>query len=317
MMQNARSLAGVFIFAVAALSGCASIVPQTSTLHTSLAPELHNRVELADVPFFAQDEYQCGPAALAMVMTAAGVKVTPEQLVPEVYIPERKGSLQVEMLAAPRRHGLVSYQLAPRYADVLTEISAGNPVILLQNLGFGESWHYAVAIGYDYYWGKLYLRSGTTHRQVMAFTINEIVWMRSGYWAMVALPPDRIAATAQEDRWLTAVAALERGGDAHAARTAYQKFLERWPNNTAAAIGLANTHHALGELRDAEAVLRRAANVDPNSVIVLNNLAQTLSDDGRNAEALPIIERAVALGGPFASAVEETRKTIEQRLQKK
>ena len=150
----------------------------------------------------------------------------------------------------------------------------------------------------------------------MAFTVNEIVWMRSGYWAMVALPPDRIAATAQEDRWLTAVAALERGGDARAARTAYQKFLERWPSNVAAAIGLANTHHVLGELRDAETVLRRAANVDPDSVIVLNNLAQTLSDDGRDAEALPVIERAVALGGPFASAVEETRKTIQQRLQK-
>ena len=73
----------------------------------------------------------------------------------------------------------------------------------------------------------------------------------------------------------------------------------------------------LGELRDAETVLRRAASVDPGSVIVLNNLAQTLSDEGRDAEALPIIERAVALGGPFASSVEETRKTIRQRLQKK
>ena len=73
----------------------------------------------------------------------------------------------------------------------------------------------------------------------------------------------------------------------------------------------------LGELRDAETVLRRAASVDPESVIVLNNLAQTLSDEGRDAEALPIIERAVELGGPFASSVEETRKTIRQRLQKK
>ena len=50
---------------------------------------------------------------------------------------------------------------------------------------------------------------------------------------------------------------------------------------------------------------------------MLNNLAQTLSDQGRNAEALPIIDRAASLGGPFASAVEETRKTIRERLQKK
>ena len=292
-------------------------MPQTATLRESLAPELHERVELKDVPFFPQDEYQCGPAALATVLANTGLKVTPEELVPEVYLPSRKGSLQIEILAATRRHGLVSYQLAPRFADMLQEVAAGNPVIILQNLGLREAWHYAVVVGYDYNWGKLYLRSGTTQRRVMPFAINEVVWMRSGYWAMVALAPDRIAATAQEDRWLTAVAALERAGDARAARTAYQTFLQRWPGNVAAAIGLVNTHHVLGELRDAEAVLRRAASVDPGSVIVLNNLAQTLSDEGRDAEALPIIERAVALGGPFASSVEETRKTIRQRLQKK
>jgi hypothetical protein len=37
--------------------------------------------------------------------------------VPQVYLPARKGSLQVEMLAAARRHGLVSYQLAPSKVD--------------------------------------------------------------------------------------------------------------------------------------------------------------------------------------------------------
>ena len=312
-MQNARLLAGVFI--LAALTGCASLLPQSASLRETLPAELHRKVELKDVPFFPQTEYQCGPASLAMLLNAAGVKVTPEDLVPQVSLPERKGSLQIEMLAAPRRHGLVSYQLAPRFADLLTEIAAGNPVIVLQNLGLKEGWHYAVAIGYDYDWGKLYLRSGENRRQVMPFAINELVWMRSGYWAMVALPPDRIPATADESRWLSAVAALERP-DARAARTAYQSFLKRWPENVNAYIGLANTHHALGQLREAEAVLRRAVQVDPKSVIVLNNLAQTLSDDGRDAEALHFIDRAAALGGPFAGAVEETRKAIRARLKK-
>ena len=80
---------------------------------------------------------------------------------PQVYLPERKGSLQVEMLAAARRHGMVSYQLAPRFEDLLREIAAGTPVIVLQNLGvFSGGWHYAVAIGYDYDSGQLILRSG-------------------------------------------------------------------------------------------------------------------------------------------------------------
>ena len=49
---------------------------------------------------------------------------------------------------------------------------------------------------------------------------------------------------------------------------------------------------------------------------MLNNLAQTLSDQGRDAEALPVIERAVALGGPFAASVDETKRGIQQRLKK-
>jgi tetratricopeptide (TPR) repeat protein len=314
-LQNARSIAGVFVLLW--LCGCASLAPQTATLRDTLPSALHSRVELSEVPFFSQSEYQCGPAALATVLNTSGVKVTPEELVPEVYLPERKGSLQIEMLAAARRHGMVSYQLAPRFDDLLREIAAGNPVIVLQNLGLRDGWHYAVAVGYDYDWGKLYLRSGESKRQVMPFVIHEFVWMRSGYWAMVALPPDRIPATADESRWLSAVAALERAGGPRAARTAYQTFLKRWPANVNAAVGLANTHHALGELQEAESVLRNAARENPESVIVLNNLAQTLSDQGRDAEALPVIERAAALGGPFSSAVEDTKRGIQQKLAKR
>jgi hypothetical protein len=49
-------------------------------------------------------------------------------------------------------------------------------------------------------------------------------------------------------------------------------------------------------------------------VAVLNNLAQTLSDQGRSEEALATIERAAALKGPFAGAVQETRSLILQRM---
>ena len=299
----------------AALSGCASLFPQTRELAKGLPQGLPEKVELTEVPFFPQLEYQCGPAALATALSAAGRKVTPEELVPQVYIPDRKGSLQVEMLAAARRHGMVSYALAPRFEDLLREVAAGTPVIVLQNLGlFSATWHYAVAVGYDWGPGTLVLRSGTLERDVVPFAAHEVVWMRSGYWAMVAVPPDRIPATAEEKSWLNAIAAFERAGDARGARVAYQKFLGRWPENVNAYVGLANTHHALGELAQAAEVLREAARRDPESVVVLNNLAQTLSDLGRNEEALPVIERAAAAGGPFAAAVQKTRETILQRL---
>jgi hypothetical protein len=308
------AIVGVLLVVV---SGCASrLWPQTAALREALPQGLPERVELTKVPFFPQDEYQCGPAALATLLVSSGVKVTPDDLVSQVYLPERKGSLQVEMLAAARRYGLVSYELAPRYEDVMREIAAGTPVILLQNLSLGDGWHYAVAIGYDYDTGELILRSGEDERKVLAFTVNEMVWKRSGYWAMVAVPPDRIPATANEARWLASIAALERVGTAGktAARTAYGSFLKRWPDNVNAAIGLANAHYALGELGAAESVLRGAVRRAPESVVVLNNLAQTLSDLGRNDEALPFVERAAAAGGPFSAAVQQTRQTILERI---
>jgi hypothetical protein len=319
LSDNARFLAGVFFACAAALlGGCASLVPQSARLHDEGMPEgLPKHVELTEVPFFPQDDYQCGPAALATVLTSYGVKVTPEELVPEVYLPARKGSLQVEMLAAARRHGLISYRIKPSLEALMREVHGGNPVILLQNLGLRDGWHYAVAIGWDYDDGMLILRSGTDQRKEMRFPFNEFVWMRSGYWAMVAVPPDRVPITAEEDGWLAAIAAFERAAEPRLARIAYARFLQRWPGNTNASIGLANTLHAMGELKEAEGVLREAARHAPDSPIVLNNLAQTLSDQGRDQEALPLIERAVAAGGPFGDAIKQTREDIVERLRKR
>jgi hypothetical protein len=317
-MRDARFAAGVFICAtLAALQGCAGFVPQTSALLEGLPGDLPARVELAEVPFFAQDEYQCGPAALATLLVSSGVKTTPEALVPQVYLPARKGSLQVEMLAAARRNGLVSYQLAPSVLDLMRELAAGTPVVVLQNLGFSEGWHYAVAVGYDYKLGMMILRSGITEREEMPFGVHEFVWKRSGYWAMVAVPPERIPVTADEGRWLSSLVAFERLNDPQKNRAAYSAFLQRWPDNVNAAIGLANAHHALGELPQAEKVLRAAMTREPDSAIVLNNLAQTLSDQGRDAEALPIVERAVAAGGPHAAAVRQTRDEILKKIETK
>ena len=59
--------------------------------------------QLRGVPFFPQTEYECGPAALAGVLGASGVAATAQSLSPQVYLPGRQGSLQVELVAAVRR----------------------------------------------------------------------------------------------------------------------------------------------------------------------------------------------------------------------
>lgn len=316
LARAARLTAGFFCCALfSALMGCAQLVPQTIGLRTEWPQGVARSVELAQVPFFPQTEYQCGPAALATVLSYSGVNVTPEALVSQVYLPERKGSLQVEMLATARRYGRVSYALAPRYRDVLREVAAGNPVVVLQDVGpMFTQWHYAVLNGFDYPSGTLYLRSGTKARQEMPFTAFEREWMKSGYWAMVVTPPDRIPVTATEDGWIAAVLALTRAGDAAVATLAYQAALKRWPDNLPAAIGLANQFHTRGAFAEAADVLRRAQARHPQSVIVMNNLAQTLSDQGLHAQALAQIDKASDPNSPFSGDVRATRQLILQRM---
>ena len=320
--KHARGLAGVFLClgllaCGGLLGGCAIILPQTEALQQQWPSDLKDRVELESVPFFPQNDYQCGPAALATAMVYDGVAVTPDALISKVYIPDRKGSLQIEMLAAPRSYGLVSWQLAPRFTDLLREVQAGNPVILLQDYGVWpvSVWHYAVVVGFDSASRKVVLRSGEKRRQELPWSVLEYTWKRSDYWAFVALPPQRIAATANEPGWLAAIAAMQRVAPHAAARTAFQTALARWPDSLDGAVGLANAEYAEHDLTAAERVLRSALARHPQSAVLLNNLAQVLLDQNRPAEALQTIDAAVALGGPFTAATQQTRAQIQARMQ--
>ena len=108
--------------------------------------------------------------------------------------------------------------------------------------------------------------------------------------------------------------ALERTGNRDATIAGYNAALERWPDNLPAAIGLANQHHERGAFLEAALVLRKALLRHPKSTVVMNNLAQTLSDQGRNGEALLQVDAALELHGPFESEVLATRQLILGRV---
>lgn len=278
------------------LGGCAT--PQVATLEARWPDELPARVELAQVPFFPQEEFECGPAALAMVAQAAGVKVSPEALVDQVYLPGRQGSLQPEMLAATRRQGLLAYPLKPRIEAVLREVAAGNPVLVFQNLAFPiyPVWHYAVVMGYDRERHVLLLHSGVTARMEISLVAFERTWARGQYWAMLALPPGQLPATAEPRAYTAAAATLERT-DAGGAQRAFAAALQRWPNERAALLGAGNSAYALGQREAAARAYRQTVTQYPDFADGWNNLAQVLMELGRRVEASQAIARAVALGG--------------------
>jgi tetratricopeptide (TPR) repeat protein len=307
---QARCKVGLLGLVLLALSGCASMRPAEEGAWRPAG--LAQRVELTAVPFFAQEDYQCGPAALATALQAAGIARTPAQLVDQVYLPQRQGSLQVELLGATRRAGGLPYVLRPSAGDLLAEVAAGHPVVVLQDLGLPllPRWHYAVVVGYDLAGQALTLRSGITERLVMPIDDFDRSWDKAGRWAFVALPPDRLPATAGEAGYVEAAAALERVAPAQGQR-AYRTALRAWPANLFARLALGNAAYRQRDLEGAGAEYRQATIDHPQSADAWNNLAQVLSEQGKRDEAVQAAQRAVALGGPRAAAYAATLRAID------
>ena len=254
------------------------------------------KLELSDVPFFPQSEYQCGPAALATVMQYAGSPVSLETLTEQVYLPDRRGSLQYELLAAARRSGLIAYTLDGELAAILDELRLGRPVLVLQNLGLDiyPIWHYAVVIGFDAERNLLILRSGTEHRKTVSLRSFLKTWHKAKSWAFVALQPGQFPHKVNRQRYLSAVTALEGVAPPEATLAAFKSAAERWPLDAWALTGLANALYASGDSLGAERTFRHLLRLQPEHAVAHNNLAHLLNERGCYADALIEIEKGFA-----------------------
>ncbi len=294
------------------LSACATRGP---FIRSSLAAGSHTSADLDSTPFFPQTEYQCGPAALATVLGASAVSITPDALAPLVYLPARHGSLQVEMEAVPRRFGRLSYVLSPNLDSILAELDAGHPVLVLHNYGVPvfPRWHYAVVVGYDATKDTLTLRSGVTRQQVLSARNFMLAWDNGKRWAMVVLRPGETAASANPRRFLEAAADFEHGASADDARLAFDAAVRRWPAEPVAWIGRGTAEYRAGNLAAAAKDYAAALNVDETHVGARNNLAQTLLDLGCPVSARDVLQPLDldSLESPLREAVLDTRQRVD------
>jgi tetratricopeptide (TPR) repeat protein len=283
--------------AAGCLSGCAVFAdpPQTAALAAAAPAGLPPRRELAEVPFFPQTPYHCGPAALATVLVHVGLAATPESLADAVFLPAREGALQVEMLAAARRFGALAVPLPPQLDAMFADVAAGHAVVVLQNLGLSwfTVWHYAVLVGYDLAAREVLLRSGTTQREVMGFTLFERTWARGAYWAFVALPPGQLPVSAGEVDAVQAAIGFERVAPPVQALLAYDSLVARWPANLLAGLGQGNARFAVGDTAGAAAAFERVARLH-DSAAAWHNLAAMRLRLGQHHDARAAAEHARA-----------------------
>ena len=274
------------LFKVLLLSACAA-TPQSHIILSSPPHSLPLKFELSDTPFYPQTQYQCGPAALATLLKFYGQTVSIESLSKQMYIPDRQGSLQVELISTARSHNMLPYPLKPQLLDLLTEIAAGNPVLVLQNLGFSwlPQWHYAVVVGYDIEENEIILRSGTTKRWTSPFKVFERTWSRAESWGLALVPLGIIPKTAQASTYLKSAFPFEQLGRLNAALIAYKAATLRWPELATPWLAFGNIAFSQKDWSLAVTNFSKAAKLEPNLLTSWNNLAYALSANGCSKQA--------------------------------
>ncbi len=131
----------LFLLILLALSSCVT---------ASVAPPGTARV-IERVPFYPQDDYQCGPSSLAAVLNLRGVMVGPAEIASAVYSESARGTLDVDMIFYAEAKGLKAVRYQGSGEDLRRNVDAGNPVIVLVDYGFWvyEKAHFMVVIGYN------------------------------------------------------------------------------------------------------------------------------------------------------------------------
>jgi ABC-type bacteriocin/lantibiotic exporter with double-glycine peptidase domain len=179
--------AALLALALGASAGCAGVTLETVRADVA---EGHGHV-IPAVPFIAQEEYQCGPAALAMVLRYHGAAVGPEEIARELYLPSIKGTLNLDLEFYARRRGFQTRAFAGTLEQVKDEVRRGRPLIVFQDVGIAglPSPHFAVLIGYDDRAGVVVLHSGTTAYRVVPYAEFERSWARRRAWTLLITSP--------------------------------------------------------------------------------------------------------------------------------
>ncbi|ROL75581.1 hypothetical protein BHU25_09275 [Pseudomonas vranovensis] len=198
-----------------ALAGCASQPP-------SQLKNLPQRVEIGSVPFYRGEANQSAAMALAALLSQQGVRITPGLLDKPLGLPQHIDQLEQAIPRVGREYGMVVYPLEPRLDALLTQVAAGNPVLLRFQQGstFWSEPRYALLVGYDRYKQRVLLRAGMNRRLLMEFDDFESAWQKQGSWAVLVQQPGQLPAQVDRQRWLKAANDLAQAGQEQAARQA-------------------------------------------------------------------------------------------------
>lgn len=179
------------------LTGCAALTG--SGLPADFAPPSgQGRVE--GVPFHAQEDLQCGPASLAMVLNHLGDPVTPEEISRALFRKDLRGVVSLDLALYPRGRGFATRFFRGSEKDIATAVDADRPLLVMVDEGFGgiHVFHFMVVTGYDHQ-GVL-VNSGRSQGLRLGWGEFLSAWDRADRWALLVTPGPASRPAAPKER---------------------------------------------------------------------------------------------------------------------
>ncbi|OPY78939.1 MAG: hypothetical protein A4E65_02084 [Syntrophorhabdus sp. PtaU1.Bin153] len=171
-------------FLLIGVCGCA----HRSGLITSGARHIEN------VPYFAQEDFQCGPAALATVVNywylreRSGKQLPIETIIADIYSSSARGVLGMDLGLYAQKLGFDVAGRAGSVEDIKRNIDIGVPVIILVDYGMlaYQQNHFMIAKGYTI--DGVIVNSGRTENQVISAKDLNKIWKKTGFWSLIIRP---------------------------------------------------------------------------------------------------------------------------------
>ena len=143
------------------------------------------------VPFFPQEQYQCGPSAMASVLSYRGLRITPKEVADQIYSKSARGTLNIDMVLFAERQGMQARQYSGNIEDLKKNIDLSNPLIVFVDYGFFvyQKNHFMVVVGYDS--GHVILHSGKDSFKPVPTEDFIQTWKKTNCWTLLIWKDER------------------------------------------------------------------------------------------------------------------------------
>lgn len=311
-MSNRLLKAGV-IASFILLFGCAT-PPQTQLLLNNPPRHLPANADIDNLPFYPQQAYYCGPTTLAEIFEFNGIKLSPNDIAPQLFIPDRKGSLQLEMVAAIRQQGLLAYSEKSHLEQLMMLVNLNIPIIVLQNLGLDwyPLWHYAVVKGYDLNTQEIILHSANIANRRVDLALFERTWQRANFWSIIALPANHSLKELNTFSYLKAAQDLLLVDQTHAGIAHLEKATKLWPQEWLSYFLLGN-YYLPHDIAQSVSWFEQGLPFALKETSYLNNYAYALFKNNQIKQAKLMIKQALKLAPNDANLL-DTQAEIERYI---